>query len=424
MTTTIEPTALALPEEGVDPEALFAQMAEAARDDVDRGNPRVRAPIYFAEEDVFDVQREAYSRFLQSNGLYAAAFKSVARFERDVIEMTGRLFNNPAPVGNITSGGTESILLGIMAARNRARKQRGITEPEIVAPMTAHPAFNKGAEYFGLKITRTPIDGDCLLDLDAYKAAVTPNTVLMVGSAVNWSFGTIDPIPEMAAFAAERDINFHTDGCLGGFLLPFVEQLGYPVTPFDFRVPGVSSLSADLHKYGYAARGTSTINWRNEALREHHIFQFDATNWTSGNYRTPTMAGSRPGGAVAAAWAVMHYLGQRGYREAAARKMRTMDRLKAGIRAIPGLKVLANPAAAIFAFGSDEVDIYAVADGLEARGWSVARGRAPASIHMMEYGYAMEGAADQYLSDLEDALNDVRGLGLEAKDREARYGAS
>ncbi len=422
MTTEAASALYTLPEDGMAADALAETMEEAASGDIHLRDGKVRAPIYFAGDDVVEVARRAYSRFILTNGLYTRAFPSVARFEADIVGMTSGLFHNGRAVGSVTSGGTESILLGIKAARDRARAERGITEPEMVVPFSAHPAFNKGGAYFGIKVSRTPLDGDFRVDLAAYRAAVNENTVLMVGSAGNWPFGSVDPIPEMAAIAGERGINFHTDGCLGGFFLPFVEQLGYPVTPFDFRVPGVSSISADLHKYGYTARGASTITWRNDDLAKYQAFEFG--DWPSGLYRTPNMSGSRPGGALAAAWAVMHYLGAKGYRTEAARKMTLIRRLQDGVRAIPGLVIFGQPAMCIFAFGSRELDIYAVADGLEDRGWNISRGRDPESIHVMVYNVDVEPSAGEYLQDLEEVVTAVRRGGLVGRGREARYGST
>ncbi len=410
-----------LPEEGLTRGALLEALEASRNGDIDWRDGRAAAPVYFIGDEVLDVQKDAFTRYFCENPLYVQAFPGLTRLESEVASITADLLHAPGGRGNITSGGTESIFLAVKAARDRARAERhDVTEPTIVAPFTAHPAFNKSAHYLGLRVIRTPLDGDSHVDLAAYRAAVTKDTVLMVGSAPDYPFGQVDPIPEMAAIAAERGINFHTDACLGGFFLPFAEQLGHAIPPWDFRVPGVSSISADLHKYGYAARGASTITWRDESLYRYQPFEFD--EWPSGLYATPTFSGTKPPGAIAAAWSVMHFLGAKGYRQAVDRNMRLARRLIEGIRGMPDLEVIGDPAICIFSYTSRTLDIGAVATGLEDRGWSVTRGKTPLAIHVMIFNALAQPSADPYLSDLEDVLEQVRAGKIVAREREARYG--
>jgi glutamate/tyrosine decarboxylase-like PLP-dependent enzyme len=329
------------------------------------------------------------------------------RFETQVVAMTAALLGSDGSVvGNMTTGGTESILLAVKTARDYARATRPhIRAPEIVMPITAHPAFDKAAQYFDLRVIHTPIDANFQADVAAMRAAITPNTILVVGSAPQYAHGIVDPIPEIAALARERGLLCHVDACVGGMMLPFVRKLGYPVPDFDFRVPGVTSLSVDLHKYGYAAKGASVILYRTCELRRHQIYVH--TDWAGGIYASPTMTGTRPGGAMAAAWAIMNYLGEEGYLKIADAVMQTTQKLQAGIRALDGLYILGHPAMSVFAIGADALDVYEVGDELSARGWHLDRQHLPPCLHMT-VNYAHAQSADQFLLDLADAVRAVK----------------
>ena len=249
-----------LDKKGVPAGELRETMQQIASEDKQWKERLAAGVSYPAGDDVLEVAQQAYIDFFSVNALYPSIFPSTARFEREVIEMTAGLLHGENAVGAISSGGTESNLLGVLSARDRARALRPeVTEPEIVAPESAHPSFQKAADYLGLKVISTPLTSDGLVDVPAYHAAVTDNTVLMVGSAPSTVLGMVDPIPEMAALADERGISFHVDACVGGYFLPFTEKLGYEVTPWDFRVPGVTTIAADLHKFGYTAKGASSI---------------------------------------------------------------------------------------------------------------------------------------------------------------------
>lgn len=418
LTATLDRARLAGP--GLAPEAIWAELEAARADDVAYAEGRVGGLVYLGGDDVHEVALEAYSRYFSANAMSLKAFPSLARFERELVEMAGGLLHGPDVVGNVTSGGSESIMMGVKTARDRARaRQPHVTAPEMVLPFSAHPAFNKAAHYFGLKAVRTPLGPDHRVDLDAYRAAVTENTVLLVGSAPNYPFGMVDPIDEMAALAADRDISFHVDACVGGFCLPFVEKLGRTLPRWDFRATGVTSISADLHKFGYTAKGASTILYRDQAIADFAGFQFE--EWPSGVYRTPTITGTRPGGAFAAAWAVMRYLGEDGYLDLTRRTLEFVGRLIDGINAIDGLIVRGQPDMSVLAYGSDTLDIYAVADGMEARGWFCYRERFPRGIHLMlSAGHA--AIVDRYLADLAAATEDVRAGRVLGRETEARYG--
>jgi glutamate/tyrosine decarboxylase-like PLP-dependent enzyme len=409
-----------LPPTGKSREEVRSEIEQALTRDADWRGGKIWSLVYFAGEDVDAVLKDAYTAAFYTNGLGPGAFKSLRKFESEVVSMTASLLNAPDGAGNMTSGGTESILMAVKTARDYARAERGITEPEMVIPLSAHPAFDKSAQYLGVKAVHTPVREDFRADVDAMRREVTPNTVLVVGSAPNYPFGTIDDIPQIAAVASERGIPCHVDACLGGFLLPFVERLGYEVRPWDFRVPGVASISADLHKYGFSARGASTIMYRDAAYRRHQFFA--QTDWPGGLYGSPTMTGSRPGGAVAAAWAVMTYLGDEGYTRLAKVIMDTTRAIQSGINAIDGVHVVGEPDMSVFAFTSDTLDIHMIGDALDALGWHPDRQQKPASLHLMVTP-AHEKIVEAFLADLREAVRKVRAGEQAPGGRAAVYGA-
>ncbi|MCP4722166.1 MAG: aspartate aminotransferase family protein, partial [Desulfobacteraceae bacterium] len=272
-----------------------------------------------------------------SNGLNPMAFQSLKRFETEVVRMTADLLNgDDEVVGIMTSGGTESCLLAVKTYRDMARK-KGIKRPEMILPESAHVAWEKGAEYFNVKAIHVPLDKEYRMDVDKVKKAITRRTVMILGSAPGYPHGVVDPIESLGAVALEKNIPLHVDACVGGYLLPFVEKLGYPVPKFDFRVPGVTSISADTHKYGYSAKGASTILYRNMDILEHQMFVF--TEWPGGIFASPGLLGTRPGSNIAAAWAAMQAMGEDGYLKNAKKIMDTTQKLIKGIGAIEGLEI-------------------------------------------------------------------------------------
>lgn len=421
MTTSIGGRA-SLPRQGTDRDELRRLMEEAARDDADWLRRMAVGTNYPAGDDVLEVAKEAYLRFFSTNGLLPDLFPSLARFEREVIDYAAGLFHGPDAVGSITSGGSESILMGVKSARDRARRLHPeITAPEMVVPESAHPAFTKGAHYFGLRLVPVPFGPDHQIDQDAYRAAVGRNTVLLVASAPSLTLGMVDPIEQLAALAAERNIGFHVDSCIGGFFLPFAEKLGYPVPQFDFRVPGVTTISADLHKFGYTAKGASVIMSRDREVFDNQPFRFGGPVRPDDWYVTPSMTGTRPGGSIAAAWAVMTYLGEQGYLERTDRTMQYLRRWWDGIEAIDGLEVMGEPHMSVFAVTSKTLDIYAIGKGMEARDWIVFADShpVPALRYMQSPGH--EPYVDRYLADLREVAELVRSGELTADGGRARY---
>ena len=348
-------------------------MTELKRDDLDWRGGRHAAFVWHADEAVEKVAREAYALFMTENGLGMRVFPSLRRMEADVVAMVAGLVGGDAAVrGHMTSGGTESIFLAAHAAREWARRHRpDVTAPEIVAAFSAHPAIDKAAHYLGMRVVRVPTGSDFRADVAAMAAAVTPRTVMCYASAPTYSLGVVDPVAALGALAQERGLWLHVDACVGGVLGPFVRELGYPVPAFGLDLPGVSSLSADLHKSGYAAKGASVILYR-DAEREA-CGRWEFSDWPTGLYAVPTFAGTRPGGAIAAAFAVMHFLGAEGYRQIAATVMQARERLVAGLARIEGLHVWGEPDLWTVAYGAEVCDVHAVADQMTARRWSVGR---------------------------------------------------
>ncbi len=366
--------------------------------------------VYHGGSEHIDFLNRVYALYSQSNPLHADLWPSASKFEAEIIAMTGAMLGaretEDEICGSVSSGGTESILLAMKSYRDQARDIKGITQPEMIVPLTAHTAFDKAAQYFNIKMIRVPVDKDYRADVTAVRNAINKNSIVIVGSAPGFPYGIIDPIAEMSALALEARIGFHTDSCLGGFVLPWAEKLGYPVPPFDFRLPGVTSISADTHKYGYAAKGTSVVLYRSPELR--HYQYFVATDWPGGLYFSPTFAGSRPGALSAACWAAMVSIGEEGYMEATQRILETAGIIKEGIQSIPELSILGDPLWVI-AFASAELDIYKVMDQMTHKGWSLNGLHKPSCVHLaVTQRHTQPGVAERFIADLEQAVAAVK----------------
>ena len=414
-----------LPEKGTAWDELAERMRELGNDDVDWRSGRAAVYVFHAGEDVLQVAKEAYALYQSENGLGPAAFPSLAGMEADVIDIGLSLLraaedeDGTGACGNMTSGGSESIFMAVKACRDQAaaagRETRG---GAIIVPRSAHPAFDKAAHYLGMRVVRVPVGADLRADSSAMAAAIEDDALMIVGSAPCFPYGLIDPIDELSELALERELWLHVDACVGGYFSPFARMNGAPLPDFDFSLPGVASISADLHKYGYTAKGASTIFHRSAAQREFQTFEF--ADWPAGGMKTPTAAGTRPGGAIAAAWAVLHYLGIDGYREKARIVVETRERIERGIGELAGLHVIGKPQLGLLAFGSDEVDIFAVWGKLKKRGWFSGVVTEPRGIHLM-LSPAHAAVADLYLEDLAAAVASARSGGEEGGDFEARY---
>lgn len=410
-----------LPLQGLPREAVLAELRAARAHDADWAHGRTFSLVYFAGEEVLALLREAYGLYIHENGLSLDAFPSLRKMETELLRWCCELFGGgPRSAGSLTSGGTESILMAVKTARDHARANRPRRAPHIVVPSTAHPAFDKAAHTLGIGIRSVPVGLDLRADLAAMAAAIDEDSILLVGSAFDFPHGLVDDIPALGRLAQERGLLFHVDACLGGFVLAFAEAAGRPGPPFDLRVPGVTSLSADLHKYGYAAKGASVVLYADRALRRHQFFA--ATGWPGGLYGSPTMAGTRPGGGIAAAWAVMRHLGADGYAALTRAVLDTADQLRAGIAATPGLRLLGEGRHSVIALEGDGLDVYAVDEGLREKGWHLDRLQGPVGLQMI-VSPAHVAAAEAFLGDLREVVAEVAAGRRVAGADAAIYGA-
>ncbi|MFN8576917.1 MAG: aminotransferase class V-fold PLP-dependent enzyme [Candidatus Sericytochromatia bacterium] len=415
-------TVMKFPEKKQSSSDLLKQMQSFQDSDVNWREGRNSSLVYFIGDESTKLISDAYTMYASTNGLSPLSFPSLKKFESEVVAMSKGLLNgDDYVVGNMTSGGTESILMALKTAREWARAEKPhITNPEIILPNTIHPAFNKSASYLSLKTVIIPVGDDFRANLEATKNAINENTILIVGSAPAYPQGVIDPINELASLAKDNGILMHVDACLGGFLLPFVKKLGYDIPDFDFNVDGVTSISADIHKYGYGPRGTSVVLYKNAELRQYQYFSY--TDWPGGLYGSPTMTGSRPGGAIAAAWAIMNYLGEEGYLELAKKVMNTTNKMIEGINNIQELHVLGKPNMSVFSYTSDTLDIYSIGEEMTKRGWSLDRQQLPSSLHMMVTP-AHEKVVDKFLEDLKASVEETKNNPKEPEGMAAMYGA-
>jgi sphinganine-1-phosphate aldolase len=408
-----------LPATGLARSEILATMdALRAQEEARWKNGFASGAVYNGDQQHVEFVNRAYALHSQANPLHPDLWPSAAKFEAEIVSMTAHMLHGDqagAPVGSengvcgsVTSGGSESILLAMKTYRDWARATKGITQPEIVVPVSAHAAFHKAAQYFNLKLQLVPVDEQFCVEVPAVEAAVNENTIALVGSACNFPYGTIDAIGELSDIARRRGVGLHVDSCLGGFFLPWAEQLGAPVPPFDFRLAGVTSMSCDTHKYGYAPKGTSVVLYRGAALRRFQYFT--TSDWPGGLYYSPTFSGSRPGGLSAACWAALVSYGEKGYLDAARRILDAVAVMKRGVSEIPELKLMGRPIG-VFAFSStsEGLNIYQVLDQLSAKGWSLTGLQRPAGIHVSPtLRHTQPGVAERFVADLKEAVAFVR----------------
>jgi len=413
---------ISLPKKGMTREDVFNSLTSFKSDDVRWHEGQLFGLVYEAGPEVEELVKEASALFLIENGLSPMAFPSLVKMETDVVSIVISLSGgDDETVGSFTSGGTESIFMALKAARDWARlTYPRIKEPEMVVPVTAHPAWNKAAHYLGVKINMTAVKDDLRADVAAMKNAITKNTIILGGTAVTYPHGMVDPIEEIAALAEKKNLWLHVDACLGGLMLPFLKRLGNEIPPYDFSVPGVTSMSADIHKYAYTPKGVSTVMYRNRDFRKFQIFAY--ADWSGGVYATPCLAGARPGGNMAAAWAVLHYLGEEGFMALAQKARAATEKLIKGINAMPQLYVLGDPDATVFAFGSDEINIYELSARMAERGWHIEAQQLPPSLHMTVSPVHLS-IADKFLDDLRRIAPEVpRADSQDLSEQAAMYG--
>lgn len=406
-----------LPQEGRSRESILEELrALASAEDEAWEDGKCSGSMYCGDHDHYGFMNEVFGLFGHMNILQRDMCPSATRFEGEVIAMALDLMHGSAAEANgheiagmVTSGGSGSIMHAMLAYRDHARETKGITNPNVVKPETSHPAFDKGCHLFGIEVRNVPVDPETTtVNAELMAERIDDNTIAIVGSACNYGYGTIDPIPALSEVAQRFDIGLHVDGCLGGFILPFGEELGYEQIPvFDFRLPGVTTISADTHKYGYGLKGTSTLLFRDKALRNSQYFF--RTDWTGGKYCSPGMDGSRSGGLLAATWASMVSLGRAGYLDYAREIFSTADAMRAAVESHPELKIIGDPTFC-FSFTNDsssgtEFDIYHVNDFMKLRGWRFNGQQYPNAIHMaVTRPQTQDGVAERFAADLAEAV--------------------
>lgn len=392
-----------LPKTSKNADEVIGTMKYLKEKDVKHQDSKAFCLVFNSTPEVKKIMTEATSLFLSDNGLNPTAFPSLKQFENEVVQMTASFFNPPKTItGSMTSGGTESILMAVKAAREWAHKVKGIKKPELIMPITAHPAFNKACHYFGIKLKTVSVDPVTFkANVQEMKKKITKNTIMLVGSAANYTQGIVDPIEEIAELAQEKNILCHVDACIGGLILSLWRKLGHSIPRFDFEIEGVTSLSVDLHKYGYCAKGASVVLYRDNELRKHQFYA--TTNWPGGIYISPSFMGTRPGGPIAAAWAVMQHLGEEGYLKLAKKTKEATDEFVKRIKEIKGVYLIANPDMSIVSFGSKKYDIFAIADELSFKGWYMDRQQDPESIHLTIMPNHLN-VVDDFFKDLNSAI--------------------
>lgn len=403
-----------LPDNGLEPDEVRRRLDEVYSLDLDWRTGRTYAYVYDAGDEVEALGRDAYGRFLFQNALDPTAFPSAMHLENDLVAIVAEhLGGGEGAVGTFTSGGTESIMLAVKSARDHARATRPeVTAPEMILPVTAHAAFHKAAEYLGVKVVLTPVHPTSFrADVDAVAAAITPDTVLIVGSAPSYPHGVVDPITDLGALAQARGLLLHVDACVGGWLLPYCRRLGAQVPDFDLSVPGVTSISVDLHKYAFAPKGASLVLYRAAALRRFQYFT--CTEWAGYAVVNPAVQSSKSAGPVAAAWAVLHGVGDQGFEELAGRTLEGTRRLVEGIKGLPDLRVLGDPDFSLVAIASTGPSVFHIVDEMLERGWYVqpqlSHESTPASIHL-SLGPKNSDEVDGLLAALAESVEAARAL--------------
>lgn len=407
---------------GIDKETLFQQLEQFKEKDINWPSGKFFGYVFYPGEDIYEVAKKAYTSYFATNGLNPSAFPSLRKMESDVVSIAANLLGgDDNTTGTMTSGGTESIMMAVLSAREYAHKHRpNIKNPEVLAPASAHPAFPKACHFFGLKYVEAPLGNDFRVDVNAMEKLINNNTILLVASAPQFPQGVIDPVSKVAELAQKHQILCHVDACVGGFILPFLKMAGKTIPDFDFSVPGVTSMSADLHKYGYTAKGASVILYNNKELRKGQFFI--KTDWVGGIYGSPSFAGTRPGGAIAAAWAVLQYVGKDRYIEMAVKAYDSTQKMMEGIRQIDGLEVISNPEATLFAIASDKYDIHTVADEMYALGWYFNRQQLPPSLHCFVTDIHV-GKEQMLIDDLKVAVGKAAAFSWENLKKNFQVGA-
>jgi len=418
-----------LPDTALSRAEVLAQIDQMAREeDVLADSGKASGSLYLGDHEQYAFLSEVFKRFAHANVLQRDMYPSSTKFEGEIVAMTAAMLGGDAQtVGVITSGGSESLMNPMLVYRERGLAEKGITAPEVIIPDSAHVAIDKACHYFGIKLLRAPLGPDFLVDVDWVADHVTANTVALVATAGSYPYGLIDPVTELGELAMRHDVGLHVDGCLGGFLLPWIRRLGVEVAPFDFQVPGVTSMSADTHKFGYALKGTSVLLYRDSTLRRYQYFTFP--DWPGGLYVSPGMSGSRSGGLIAATWAAMLTTGEQGYLDGARAIYDTAQQIKAAVQQQPELRLYGQDQTFLIAFGAAQppeaggLDIFLVNDLLTSRGWRMNPDQLPAGLHFcVTRPNTRPGLATEFAQDLADGVAYARDHHAEPARSGALYG--
>lgn len=394
--------------------------------DYDWKNGLVSGAVYYYSQDLIDIVSEVYSKTSYTNPLHSDLFPGLCKMEAEVVQIAANLFNgSDKACGTMTSGGTESILMACKAYRDYGRETKGIKKPEIIVPTTVHSAFDKAAQYLKLRVRSVKIDPcTCQVDIKGVRRAINSNTILIVGSAPNFPYGTMDDIPALAELGVKHNIPVHVDSCLGGFLTCFMEDAGYPIPPCDFRLPGVTSISADTHKYGFTPKGSSVILYRDIKYR-HHQYTV-TTDWPGGVYGSPTVSGSRAGGNIAVCWATLLNFGREGYISATRDIVHTTKYIEKGLRRMKGIFIFGQPVTSVIALGSNDFHIYRLSTAIKEKGWNLNVLQFPSGIHIcVTHMHTQPGVADKFLNDVRDSLHEImKNPSLPVEGKMALYGVA
>lgn len=411
-----------IPEKGLEQDFLLDTLSEYAdKENSQWRDGRVSGAVYYGDEPLLSFYEKLYHLVSQTNALHPDIWPSIPKFEREIVSMSSSLMKGGEGVrGSVSSGGTESILLAMKTYRDFFRKKKGIIEPEIILPSSAHPSFLKACEYFSIKPVIIELNEDFTADVERVKEELRGNTIGIVGSVPNFPFGTFDPISELAELAEDRKIGMHVDACLGGFIDPFVRQSGYDIPDFDFSVDGVTSISMDTHKYGYAPKGSSVVLYRSGDYFQHQIYA--TASWQGGIYFTPTLLGSRPGYSIVAAWAAMLLMGRDGYEKEAKKILDTGNFIKESLVSISGIRLLGNPLW-VLGISSGEVDPYLVWEAMSKKRWMLNGLSNPPGFHIaLTHRHTKNEVKEKFVSDLKESVESVKTGTIKASSMAPIYG--
>lgn len=398
-----------LPGQGLDDNRIMEIVSENLKgSDYDWKKGYASGSVYVCDDKLTDLVSKVYGKTSYTNPLHPDLFPGLCKMEAEVVRMALDLFHgDEESCGCMTSGGTESILMACKAYRDYAKEAKGINRPEIVVPTTIHAAFDKAAQYFGLRVRSIRVDPLTFqVDIRAMKRAINSNTIMLAGSAPNFPYGTIDDIQAISDLGIKYNIPVHVDSCLGGFLTCFMEDAGYPIPPCDFRLPGVTSISADTHKYGYTPKGSSLVLYRHPKYRHH---QYTVTpDWPGGVYGSPTVCGSRAGGNIAACWATLLHYGKDRYIKITRDIVHTTKYIEKGLRRMKGIFIFGQPATSVIGIGSNDFEIYRLSDALNKLGWNLSVLQFPCGIHLcVTQMHTQAGVADRFLKDVQNSLVEI-----------------